>query len=528
MEIILGLAHQKTKLHNEERNGDKVALPRGLIPPLFLIWPSISKHQQDNHQGDLDFPFHFFFFSTLLFFRLSSHLCSHPERDLLCTLDLLSSTLPSPLPANTTTTILTTAMTQVVARSMGLEGSNTKPTTIPIPPPTADPLSRLRPPPSRNGQINVDTFSPVNENGSFAFDRVLKTGQVFRRVKHKHVFRASWKPAYLVLRPNLLSVYKDEEATRLRVSISLSEVTAVAPVRSPRSNREHVFGIFTPSKNYRFEALSERDAEDWISRIRRETPADEEEAAFLALSRTRNPPIIQKQLIEDTTEHSDFDGAGIGSSASPGSPEPAHGLSAATRIGAGAGLRKPPYTQDYSGNEITSYSELSDNGTPPSRNERLRSMPSIHTMSLSAPEDKSVTPLPRDPPRQDTTRHADPAILRDPERVICQGYLQGLRIKGAVRQWKRLWVVLRPKNLAFYKDDHEYSAIKIISMSQVIDAAEVDPMSRSKNFCMQIICVEKTYRLCAGDEESLARWLGALKSIIVARKKLEAMPSATV
>jgi hypothetical protein len=79
--------------------------------------------------------------------------------------------------------------------------------------------------------------------------------------------------------------------------------------------------------------------------------------------------------------------------------------------------------------------------------------------------------------------------------------------------------------LAFYKDDQEYSALKIISMSQVIDAAEVDPMSRSKRFCLQLIAVEKTYRLCAPDEESLARWLGALKSIFVARKKLETTPA---
>lgn len=402
-------------------------------------------------------------------------------------------------------------MSQVLARPSGSEGQSSKSSAIPVP----DTLSRLRPPPSRNGQINVDTFSPVNENGSFEFDRVLKTGRVSRRVKHKHVFRASWKPAYLVLRPNLLSVYKDEETTRLRVSISLSEVTAVAPVKSPRSNRKHVFGVFTPSKNYRFEALSERDAEDWINRIRGETPADEDEAAFLALSRKREPPAIQKQLIEDTTEHSDFEGAGAGAGCAS-SPEIGHGLSSSARA------RKPPYTQDYSGNEITSYSELSDNGPSQTRNSGLRSMPSIHTLSLSAPEDKPMS-LPRD-----TSRQSDLAILRDPERVVCQGYLQGLRIKGTVRQWKRLWVVLRPKSLAFYKDDQEYSAIKIISMSQVIDAAEVDPMSRSKTFCMQIIAEEKTYRLCAPDEESLARWLGSLKSILVARKKLEAGQSAAV
>lgn len=64
-------------------------------------------------------------------------------------------------------------------------------------------------------------------------------------------------------------------------------------------------------------------------------------------------------------------------------------------------------------------------------------------------------------------------------------------------------------------------------MSQVIDAAEIDPMSRSKNFCLQIIAEEKSYRLCTADEESLAKWLGSLKSILVARKKLEPTPAGT-
>lgn len=68
--------------------------------------------------------------------------------------------------------------------------------------------------------------------------------------------------------------------------------------------------------------------------------------------------------------------------------------------------------------------------------------------------------------------------------------------------------------------------MKIIPMAQVIDAAEVDPMSRSKLFCLQIIAEEKSYRLCTPDEESLATWLGSLKSILVARKKLETESAA--
>lgn len=67
-------------------------------------------------------------------------------------------------------------------------------TTKPIQPPdrNARPLSASGPShgPStnfRNGHLNLDTFSPVNENGSFEFDRVLKRGKVYCRMKSKHV-----------------------------------------------------------------------------------------------------------------------------------------------------------------------------------------------------------------------------------------------------------------------------------------------------------------------------------------------------
>jgi hypothetical protein len=50
------------------------------------------------------------------------------------------------------------------------------------------PLSGIEPANAlRTGHLNLDTFSPVNENGSFEFDRVLKRGMVYCRIKSKHV-----------------------------------------------------------------------------------------------------------------------------------------------------------------------------------------------------------------------------------------------------------------------------------------------------------------------------------------------------
>lgn len=364
--------------------------------------------------------------------------------------------------------------------------------------------------PLRNGHIHLGTCSPVNENGSFVFDQVLKSGKVNRRLKHKHVsisafiprsqltflqaFRASWKPGYLVLRPNLLSIYKDEEQTRLRLSVTLSDVTAVAPVRSPRSNRQHVFGIFSPSKNYRFQAASEKEVEDWIERIRSETRIDEEDEAFLAFTRST---VKDKLLMDDTSEHSDVDQIRRRAPRAIG-PDPS----------ASSPSKRYFYTPGYSTNDLTSFSEWSDGPVSPAQ---MGSISPVHDISPFMPIER--------PAHCRVEKRTDSDLSRDPERVICHGYLQGLRIEGGVRQWRRLWVVLRPKSLAFYKDDQEYSAIKIVPMPQVIDAAEIDPLSRTKNFCFQIIAEEKSYRLCAPDEESFARWLGCLKSIIVVTRQ---------
>jgi hypothetical protein len=37
------------------------------------------------------------------------------------------------------------------------------------------------------GHLNLDTFSPVNQNGSFEFDRVLKSGYVQKRTRKTKV-----------------------------------------------------------------------------------------------------------------------------------------------------------------------------------------------------------------------------------------------------------------------------------------------------------------------------------------------------
>lgn len=221
----------------------------------------------------------------------------------------------------------------------------------------------------------------------------------------------------------------------MRLSITLSEVTAVAPIKSPRSRRDHVFGIFSPSKNYRFQSPSEKDALDWIERIRAEARIDEAEEAYVAQARMRESKNYDGLTTDNGSDHSDVEQVPRANS-----PEAVHGLSP------GCGTSRISYTQEYSGNDVTSYSEFSDGA---SAGIKQRSATSLPKLSVSAPSETSIRPtLPRD-----GSQTSEPGSLGDPERVVCHGYLQCLRSKGSVRQWKKLWVVLRPKCLAFYKNE---------------------------------------------------------------------------
>lgn len=117
-------------------------------------------------------------------------------------------------------------------------------------------------------------------------------------------------------------------------------------------------------------------------------------------------------------------------------------------------------------------------------------------------------------------------LEQDPDRVVWQGRLYLLRSKGGVRQWKNCWSVLRPRNLILYKDESEYSALFIIPLFSIINVVDLDPISRTKKYCLQIITEEKSYRFATREEESLLQCLGAFKSLLAKRKELEARAAA--
>lgn len=104
------------------------------------------------------------------------------------------------------------------------------------------------------------------------------------------------------------------------------------------------------------------------------------------------------------------------------------------------------------------------------------------------------------------------------EGVLHNTFIYLLKSKSGVRQWKKVWLVIRPKGLTLYKNEDEYAALMVLGLSSIIDVVGINPVSRSKEFCLQVITEERNYKFCALDEEGLNKCLGVLKGLIQGKK----------
>lgn len=216
-----------------------------------------------------------------------------------------------------------------------------------------------------------------------------------------------------------------------------------------------MFGLFSPSRNFHLQAKDEADAKSWVELIKLEARIDEKEQEMLAKS-----PIGGGMRAGRGSNQEDgriWEDEHLGSS----SPEPLEVPFrwSTTRDGVSIpGLRRPSaYDQDYSGDDIGPYSD-SDAAVPQNNSTPVLG-PKSHRkqQSLSKSDPNLVQGNLTQPGRPGTAQTGSQSNVittdQDDVRVIRHGYLLSLKSKGGVRQWKRHWVVLRPKNIAFYKTE---------------------------------------------------------------------------
>lgn len=334
------------------------------------------------------------------------------------------------------------------------------------------------------------------------------------------------------MRPKTISIYKNEKETKLRHQIHLSDLSAAAILKDPKQKRKNVFGLFSCSRNFHFEAPTFQDAQDWVDLIRRDAGLEEEEEEmFLAspLGRSLSPFGMRSSALDRWTGRANKH-EGILSS----SPENQSTLDPpAPNFFGKSGRRRESSTADFSGlsgNEMYSHSDMSDTEA-----QRFHGA-SLESLAVQSPVDlDNVGSVPRQPALPGQRPHVagrSPSqasginVEQDSERVVWQGWLWMLRSKGGVKQWKNLWGVLRARSLILYKSESEYMAQWIVELSAVVDVVDIDAISKSKTNCLQIITEEKTFRFCAHDEEALVQFIGAYKSLLVKRRGLEARAAA--
>ncbi|KAK6536512.1 hypothetical protein TWF281_000740 [Arthrobotrys megalospora] len=361
-------------------------------------------------------------------------------------------------------------------------------------------------PENRSLSIDIATaFSPVDERGAFMHDKIYKEGWLHQRTRKTK----TWKRRWYVLRGSAISVYKDDNEKKLHRQIQLCDLTACAPLKNDK--RAHIFGLFSPTRNYHLQASSDAEMNEWVKLVREMTALEESDEPLVMSPITESHPITIPRRVSHPP----------GPSSPSARPQDGH-------VGS--------FTLDYSGASMSSTSELggvisqTSLAMPvgESSTSALRPTSPPATAASGATGASIVSPISTNdqqnaPPiagvqRQESELSNLEGQLND-SRIVWHGYLYVLKSKSGIRQWKKIWVSLRPRNIGFYKDDEEYKPLKLIALETVIDAVEIDPMSKSKKHCMQLILEKKSYRFSAANEESLTKWLGAIKSTLAKSRR---------
>lgn len=233
-------------------------------------------------------------------------------------------------------------------------------------------------------------------------------------------------PIYLVLRPNLLSIYRNVDETGLKHQVDLSEITAVALLPKQKEKHEGVFGIFTPGRNYYLDAGHLGAATDWSKMIRNEAHMENMDLPDAATFK----------------HHSEHDGSGP---AVPGSRALSSDID--IRPKSGDGSRPIPIRRaapaSESGNEVGSYSDFSDT-------------PFGSAVSLSHGPHRGMLgglKVTADARRAFYGAAQPSENPNDEARVVWHGYVWCLKAQKAVRRWRKCWAVLRSKGMALYKNE---------------------------------------------------------------------------
>ncbi|KAI8094839.1 uncharacterized protein B0P05DRAFT_568082 [Gilbertella persicaria] len=320
-------------------------------------------------------------------------------------------------------------------------------------------------------------------------EKVLKSGYLLKKGEK----RRTWKKRWFVLRTTKLAMYKDKKEYKLLRIIDLHEIHKVVQVTT-KHKYKYVFAFVTAKRMYYVQANDQQDMDDWFSSVDK---AKEQQRLYDADDDTGSTDRDQEFAKDVITSYKSNHAANvIQNTRHKPNADKSPPIDATKPMDIPTMTKQPSYRS-------ASYS--SENSYPLSPN-------SDHQHQLSMIEGVASS-------EDDEEYSVDKANIESEEnrnRVLIEGYLLKL---GRNKGWRKRWFVLRTDTLAYYEDDKEYSPHRIIPLHHIIDSLEIDPISKSKQYCFKIIIPKRSYVLCASSEADMDSWLNALVVAIKRAKK---------
>lgn len=313
------------------------------------------------------------------------------------------------------------------------------------------------PRPTSLDQVSFHTDSPDEQIDD---NKVLISSYLLKRSSKTH----QWKKKWVVLRNCQLSYYKDSKEHKALKVIGKSNLLSFSTISD---NKKFHFAIYTNKKVLHFKSVDEITYNNWINILRRfydEKSHIDSEAVNLTMQEQRS-----KQA---------------------------------------QGFARSSNEMEYSGDEPLS-SGASDSTTP-----RTHGTPVMKPSSSFA-----------DHPNEDdegkiihrvTNLNLHDSIQDEGEYILEQGYLFKLRKRYS--QWRKFYFILSNKNLYVYKHRDDISHVhKVFPIDDIIDVIELDPLSKTKQWCFLIITPLKRMKFSASNENEMIKWLSVLKTLIKQR-----------
>ncbi|KAI7876323.1 PH-domain-containing protein [Lichtheimia hyalospora FSU 10163] len=331
-------------------------------------------------------------------------------------------------------------------------------------------------------------------------EKAVKSGYLLKKGEK----RRTWKRRWFVLRTTKLAMYKDSKEYKLLRIIDLHEIHSVVHVTN--NKYKYMFAISTPKRMFYLQADTQQEMNDWITTLERT------KMEHMALDPDNDD--ATSSLVDQPFSHQRRRSSQGNTSSIDHPPPPS--LPTSRRLS----KQPPPHVAPVDIPKAVNYHHHDLSAYSPSRTYPLSPI-SDHQAHSFATEGLASSEDDEEYGWRDEMTHVHHEETRN--RVLMEGYLLKL---GRNKGWRKRWFVLRTDTLSYYEDDKEYAPHRIIPLTHIIDALEIEPISKNKRFCFKIIIHKRSYVLCASSERELESWLNALSIAMRRAKKGEQQPPA--